>query len=230
MTKAPALKGQRALHRSHSGFTLVELLVTITIIIVLAALSFIGVTRMRFSAAKATTVNHMRQIGIAALTWGSEKNNGEPFYVSNGSGDYCDESMTGLNPALSPGNPAKLLFAKENPDEGYLSDYRLFFSSLVKMTPPVRKNYKPEEAGGENNWGTFVWYFPFATTPTAKQSSASGQWLGAVRVHPRLNNKLMMMTDYSKGDPVWEKYYLALLVDGTVRALDAAEVPVRPAP
>jgi len=230
MKRAPAFQRYRAFHASNSGFTLVEVLVTITIIIVLAALSFIGVTRMRFSAAKATTVSQMRQIGIAALTWGSEKNNGEPFYVANGSGDYCDESFTGPNPALSPGNPAKLLYARETPEQGYITDHHPFFSSLVKTTPPDRANYKPEEAGGVNKWGTFVWYYPFSTTPTAKQSSASGQWLGAVKVHPRLENKLLMMTDYSKGDAVWEKYYLALLIDGTVRPLDANEVPTRPSP
>lgn len=229
MTRAHAFQSFRSHRTPNSGFTLMEVLVTITIIIVLAALSFVGVTRMRFSAAKATTINQMRQIGVGALAWGAEKNNGEPFYVANGSGDYCDESFAGANPALAPGNPAKLLFNKEDPDQGYIADPLPFFSTLVKITPPDRKNYKPAEAGGTNYWGTFVWYFPFSTNMTDRQKSASAQWLGAVRVHPRLENKLMMMTDYSKGEPVWDKYYLALLSDGTVRSLDASEAPIRPA-
>jgi hypothetical protein len=37
-----------------------------------------------------------------------------------------------------------------------------------------------------------------------------------------------MMTDYSRGEPAWEKLYLALLVDGTVRALTNGEEPIRP--
>jgi len=230
MTKAPAQLSYHVNRPQHSGFTLMEVLVTITIIIVLAALSIISITRMRFSAAKAITINQMRQVGVAALTWGTEKNNGEPFYVSNGSGDYCDESIPGPKPELAPGNPASLLYNPEEPEQGYASDYSIFFSPLVKTTAPERKDYKPKEAQTGKPWGTFVWYFPFSTNKTAKQSSASGQWLGAVRVHAGLENKLMMMTDYSRGEAVWEKLYLALLVDGTVRALSADEVPIRPSP
>ena len=58
-------------HTLNCGFTLVEILVTITIIIVLAALSMIGVTHMRFAAAKADATNQIRQIGIilSPPTW-----------------------------------------------------------------------------------------------------------------------------------------------------------------
>jgi type II secretory pathway pseudopilin PulG len=228
MTRTPARHDRRA-NRSHdSGFTLMEVLITITIIITIAALSMIGVNRMRFSAAQATSINQMRQVGTAVLTWGAEKNNGEPFYVSNGSGDYCDESAPGPNPALAPGNPAKLLFNTQNPDEGYTTDYGLFYSALVKMPSPELKDYKPAEVGVGKSWGTYVWYYPFSTSLTSKQSSASGQWLGGVRVRKNLENKLVMMTDYSRGEPAWEKLYLALLVDGTVRALTNGEEPIRP--
>jgi type II secretory pathway pseudopilin PulG len=211
------------------GFTLVEILVTITIIITLAALSLVGVTRMKFSAAKATTINQMRQVGVATLSWGAERNNGEPSYVANGSGDYCDESAPGPNPALSPGNPAALLYNAEYPDQGYATDHRIFFSPLIKFATPVRKDYKPKQAGSGKPWGTFVWYYPFSTTMTAKQSAASGQSVGLVRVRKNLENKLVMMTDYSRNEPTWEKHYLALFVDGTVRSLTNGEEPIRPA-
>jgi type II secretory pathway pseudopilin PulG len=228
MTTIPSPRDRGASQRHLPGFTLIEVLITIAIIIVIAALSLIGVNRMRFSAAQATSINQMRQIGTAALTWGSEKNQGEPFYVANGSGDYCDESAPGPNPALAPGNPAALLFNTEDPEQGYVTDHRLFYSSLVKMTPLERKDYKPKEVGVGKSWGSYVWYYPFATTLSSKQSSASGQWLGAVRVRKNIENKLMMMTDYSRGQAAWDKLYLALFVDGTVRALTNGEEPIRP--
>jgi type II secretory pathway pseudopilin PulG len=228
MKQTPARHTSRARQSRKHGFSLMEVLITIAIIIVLGALSMIGVQRMRFSAAQASAINQMRQIGTAAISWGAERNNAEPFYVSNGTGDYCDESNSGPNPALSPGNPAKLLYNTADPDQGYVTDHQLFFSGLVKITAPQRRLYKPAEAAPGKQWGSYVWYYPFTRTKTPKQSSASGQNLGSVRVSPQLENKLVMMTDYSRGKPVWDKVYLALLVDGTVRALTNGEEPTRP--
>lgn len=56
--------------RIPTGFTLVELLVTITIIIVLAALGFVGFKRARESARAASCVNNLKQIASsqAAIT------------------------------------------------------------------------------------------------------------------------------------------------------------------
>jgi len=225
--KEPALKTRPANQSRNNGFTLVELLVTITIIIVLAALSMVGIQRIRFSAAKAGAINQMRQVGTAVITWGAEKNNGEAFYVANGSGDYCDESEAGPT-ALAPGNPAKLLYNTQDPDQGYVTDHTLFYSGLVNTPAPTRKLYNPAQATVGKTWSTFVWYYPFATVKTARQSSGSGQNLGSVKVSPSLDGKLMMMTDYSRGKPKWEKAYMALFADGTVRALSRGEEPTRP--
>lgn len=228
MKKKPQLTTSHAKKSRDNGFTLVELLVTVTIIIALAALSMAGIQRMRFSAAKASAINQMRQVGSAAIAWGAENNNGEPFYVANGSGDYCDESEAGPTPALSPGNPAKLLYNTEDPNQGYVTEHHLFFSGLVKTTAPARKLYIPKDVSVGKSWGTYVWYYPFTSTKTAKQTSASGQNLGTVRVSRNLENKLMMMTDYSRREPMFEKVFMALFVDGTVRALARGEEPTRP--
>jgi prepilin-type N-terminal cleavage/methylation domain-containing protein/prepilin-type processing-associated H-X9-DG protein len=56
------------------GFTLVELLVSITIIIVLAALVFAVTGKIRASAQQANAVSAMRQIGIANVAYYSENN------------------------------------------------------------------------------------------------------------------------------------------------------------
>jgi len=56
------------------GFTLVELLVTITIIIVLASLSFSITGKIRASAQQTTLLSAMRQIGIANVGYSAENN------------------------------------------------------------------------------------------------------------------------------------------------------------
>lgn len=61
-------------HRPCPGFTLVELLVVITIIATLAALSFFGFSRMRAAADSATTVSNMRQLQAANQSFASDHN------------------------------------------------------------------------------------------------------------------------------------------------------------
>jgi prepilin-type N-terminal cleavage/methylation domain-containing protein/prepilin-type processing-associated H-X9-DG protein len=55
------------------GFTLVELLVVITIILVLAFLSTLGVTRIRSTARGATCTSNLRQISAAMLSYATDK-------------------------------------------------------------------------------------------------------------------------------------------------------------
>jgi prepilin-type N-terminal cleavage/methylation domain-containing protein/prepilin-type processing-associated H-X9-DG protein len=56
------------------GFTLVELLVTITIIIILAALAFMVAGKFRSHAQQANAVSAMRQVGIANVGYHTENN------------------------------------------------------------------------------------------------------------------------------------------------------------
>lgn len=60
--------------RTSTGFTLVELLVVITIVIVLAALSFVGVSRMRAAGDTATAVRNIRQLQVANVSYATEHN------------------------------------------------------------------------------------------------------------------------------------------------------------
>lgn len=62
-----------ASRRRSSGFTLIELLVVITIIAVLAALSFVGLAKMRAAADRSTVVSNMRQIGTGMASFLSER-------------------------------------------------------------------------------------------------------------------------------------------------------------
>ena len=60
--------------RPRQGFTLVELLVVITIIIVLAALVFVVTGKIRANAQQANAVSALRQIGIANVAYYTENN------------------------------------------------------------------------------------------------------------------------------------------------------------
>ena len=68
--------------------TLVELLVVITIILVLVALSFVGVSRVRSQARGATCISNLRQVGGAILAYATD-NNGQlaPLEDRTGAGD-----------------------------------------------------------------------------------------------------------------------------------------------
>lgn len=57
------------------GFTLVELMVTIVIVVVLVALVFFGVGRLKLGANKAASINNIRQLSIATMS-AAEDNNG----------------------------------------------------------------------------------------------------------------------------------------------------------
>ncbi len=56
------------------GFTLVELIVCITIIIVMASLIFVVTGKIRASAQQSNAVSALRQIGIAHVAYASENN------------------------------------------------------------------------------------------------------------------------------------------------------------
>ena len=63
---------KRSVSRPAAGFTLVELLVVILIIVVLAALSFLGYSRMRGAGDRATTVAIMRQLQMANYSFAND--------------------------------------------------------------------------------------------------------------------------------------------------------------
>lgn len=72
-------------HTAPRGFSLVELLVVILIIVVLAALGFTLSVRMKKSANQAITTANLRQIGVALISFTSDKGrfpslNGDPVW------------------------------------------------------------------------------------------------------------------------------------------------------
>lgn len=78
--------------RSHPGFTLVELLVVVVIILVLAGLGFVGAAKSRNSANNVVALANMHQIGGAIASYQSERGRLPHF------------SGTGVSSALSTAN------------------------------------------------------------------------------------------------------------------------------
>lgn len=68
------MKNKPTARRYGSGFTLVELLVVITIIIVLAALSFLGFKKARSSADRAVSTRNIAQLQFANATYAADHN------------------------------------------------------------------------------------------------------------------------------------------------------------
>lgn len=67
------------------GFTLVELLVTISIIAVLGSLVFFMASRAKQAAVSAKTLNNLREIGVCTGLWMAENNNYYPPAWDNSS-------------------------------------------------------------------------------------------------------------------------------------------------
>ncbi len=73
-------------NRHHRGFTLIEILVTISIIASLAGVTFIVASRAKQSALTAKTINNLREIGACAGLWMAENNNFYPPTWDNTNG------------------------------------------------------------------------------------------------------------------------------------------------
>jgi prepilin-type N-terminal cleavage/methylation domain-containing protein/prepilin-type processing-associated H-X9-DG protein len=81
MRKSPEIHSSRKFSARRPllrGFTLTELMVTIVIIAVLAALSFMGVTRMKAKAKGATCASNLRQVGMGMLAYATDHQNKLP--------------------------------------------------------------------------------------------------------------------------------------------------------
>ncbi len=201
------------------GFTLVELLVVITIIVVLAALSVSVLSNAKRSANKVRATSQMREMGVGVALWAAEKNNNEPMYFRDGSGDSSNEATPPLSSTgLCAGNPAMLLFNKDSPDDGYIQNHEVFFSPLHKYKVPERKDYDPSKASASKLWGTFIWVYPSVPDADRTQRQVAAMRNSSFTVVGReAYNNVLMFDDYSTAKALYPKLYFALFRDGSVR-------------
>lgn len=118
------------------GFTLVELLVVVTIIIVLAAISFMSFSKIRDGTRRAASLANLRQLGVGMTTFVAENNGFLPLSRS-GAGYW----PAALHPYLGSGvflRPAsKNVPASPSEPEGYFGGV----SALTSEGQPIRWNY-----------------------------------------------------------------------------------------
>ncbi len=205
----------------HAGFTLIEILVVITIVIVLAALTMTVTSRIKRSAAATRSINQMRQIGIAVATYTADKAMIDAFYVSSPVADYWNEPGTGSK--YAPGNPASALYNAQSPESGIIQDYSVFFSPLVKYNLPEKSKYDPAKASPTSAWGTYAWFYPYVADETKLTGSqrAYAKLVTAETVNPRIEGRYMMSESYpsvaGSGPKFDKKIYHALMNDGSIQ-------------
>ena len=205
--------------RREAGFTLVEVLVVITIIIVLAALTATWTNSIKRSAAASRSVNQMRQISVAVATYAADNSMPDYFYVSTPVADYWNEAGTGAK--YTPGNPARVLYDAESPESGILQDHTVFFSPLVDYDVPDKLKYNPAKANASNAWGTFAWFYPYVGDSSKFQGaqSAHAKVVSSESVNPRIEGRYMMSESYPSvtGPKYGKKIYHALMSDGSIQ-------------
>ncbi len=130
-------------HPKHrEGFTLTELLVVISIIIVLAVLIVAIVGRAREGARKSASSNNLRQIGVAVASFVAENNGYLPASRSS-MGVYWPQIVwpyaESLDIYMLPMSPKRPMDSKMNDGEGYFP-----MTDNAAMNPqkqPIRWNY-----------------------------------------------------------------------------------------
>jgi prepilin-type processing-associated H-X9-DG protein len=173
-------------NKTSSGFTLVELLVTITIIITLAALSLMGFSKIREGSRRAMSLGQLRQLGIGMTTFAAENNGYLP--MSRRGGTYWP---TLIHPYLSsevflrPGS--KNLPASPSQPEGYFGGV----SALTATGLPIRWNYIIN-GGGAN--------LPFYEAPGSEGNSDNAR--GYARSYASLQQpeKTVFMAEGKEGN------------------------------
>ncbi|HSU67627.1 MAG TPA: type II secretion system protein [Tepidisphaeraceae bacterium] len=117
-------------HRRPGGFTLLELLVTIGILVVLVALSIPAISRVRESARRTADLSNLRQLALASI-----------IYASDNGG------------ALAPGRMAA---ASPNADDYTWTNYSHCWKPLVRRVPGLASSVSCFSVlEGDTNAGEF---------------------------------------------------------------------------
>ena len=146
--------------REPRGFTLVELLVVITIIIVLAALTVVGVSRMRAAGDTATAIRNIRQLQVANISYATENNGRYASYFmidEGGSKNYWYKDLgflaqlTGDNSQITASDPnrdvpSSLLDptsyrAKKKSYDLLSGSYGMVHDFMIKRSPEDTERY-----------------------------------------------------------------------------------------
>ena len=107
--------------KNSSGFSLIELLIVVAIILIIAAIAIPNLLRSRIAANQASAVGSLRTINTAEVTYASTYNTGYAAQLS-----YFGPPATGANPTATAGGLLDSVLAgtaNDSVKSGYAFDY-----------------------------------------------------------------------------------------------------------
>jgi type IV pilus assembly protein PilA len=138
--------------RSKAGFSLIELLIVVAIILVIAAIAIPNFLRARMAANEAAAVENCRTITSAEVIYYTTYGIGFAAGLSNLAGAAGPPTSTAANlidPILATGTKSGYIFtyAPASPDtNGYFQDYSLNSDPVTSNITGVRHFYTNEPA------------------------------------------------------------------------------------
>ncbi|MEX2216890.1 MAG: type II secretion system protein [Phycisphaeraceae bacterium] len=191
-----------------SAFTLVEMLLVVSIIMVLIALLLPALQKSRGQARVASCKSQLHQIHTAIYEYQLRYRMRHPWQFANGSGDYPHEAG---NTATRPGSPARALHLLTK----ILGDGKLFFCPDVPID--YEQYYNPTPSGDYKKFhGTYAYHYRHVRSADDPTPSGNGIiWANA-------KSKDLIMLDNSNntwsswGFPYQFEHYNALMLDGRV--------------
>jgi prepilin-type N-terminal cleavage/methylation domain-containing protein len=204
--------------RSGRGFTLVELLVVISIIMLLASILMPALGATLWQARIAGCQQNMHTVGVAIGQYASSYMMDHPWVYYDGTGDGPQESELGAGVgswnATTPGNPALALYNSSPAYERFLDTAEAFFCPISEWNYEENYHENAIANGFFSRWGSYRYVWPhvpgdedpfYSDSPRGSSRMAhvnSKEWVGA-------NSKDLVMHD-SIQDPsfayCWETW------------------------
>lgn len=225
MSQEPSSRNAR-----HRGFTLVELLVTITIIVVLAALSVMGISRMRSAANNSTCVSNIRQLAVAGLAYATETGTYPPYGTqADGTTPFWFQMLSkdlGIATDLGPAEIERHLSFPSCPES-----LKKHNAKSVPQNNPIR-TYSMNEyvAKAERNSSTGAWNFPAVRVNQATHPSSTAFFMDGTKVSGIYWDSICRISQWRRAENFIHggKANIAFL-DGHVESRTLADVPRDPA-